>query len=259
MNENKTEAKEAVPGPENDQATPASPVSPTKKPFSAKKTATVNSSTTSGPLPQAVIFYRDIPGACPYGRTLSHILAWDDNDLESSHDYIQYLFPLPERSPVNPSAPLITKDVFLAFRADSPEGQALRKNLRKAFKRMLAFYGFDYIKVSTMLPGDPQHAAIKSNNHQMRFQNWVRRFDHNHLRITRIIRCLRLLGLEEEAGTFFSALYQLSRSQDYVGKISQKSLNFWQKAAMRKLWNPPEKDEGVVGTGCEFLLELGEA
>ena len=47
-----------------------------------------------------VAFYRD--GARDdEGRTLAEILAWDDDRLEEIHDFIQWLFPLPERSGAN--------------------------------------------------------------------------------------------------------------------------------------------------------------
>lgn len=72
------------------------------------------------------------------GRYLKDILKWSAGKLESSHDYIQMLFPLPEESGVNWNAPVIDRQVFEAFRS-RPE---LRDNLRKAFERMLWFYGF---------------------------------------------------------------------------------------------------------------------
>ena len=72
------------------------------------------------------------------GRSLSQILAWDDKQLELCHDYIQYLFPLPERSPFNPSAPLINQAVFKAFRSQ-PE---LRSRLKDSFIRILNFMDF---------------------------------------------------------------------------------------------------------------------
>ena len=209
-------------------------------------------------IPAAVAFYRDTnPQADRRGRTLSQILSWSDNDLERSHDYIQYLFPLPERSPYNRFAPLITEDVFSAFRANTTEGEGLRINLCRAFERMLAFYGFQIVRYDAGLLQGPRGAAIRADDHQEHFPNWVKSFDHNHLRITRIIRCLRLLGLEEEAAIFYEALFKLSKSQDYGGKIGKKSLMFWRRAATRKLWNPPEEGEGKVGEGCEFLVALG--
>ncbi|KAF2197582.1 hypothetical protein GQ43DRAFT_444120 [Delitschia confertaspora ATCC 74209] len=72
------------------------------------------------------------------GRTLEDILGWNDIQLEQSHDYIQMLFPLPEGSMFNTIAPLVTRDVLEAFRS-RPE---LRVQMRKAFVRMMHFYGF---------------------------------------------------------------------------------------------------------------------
>lgn len=55
------------------------------------------------------------------------------------HDYVQVLFPLPERSGVHPSAPIIDQEVFNAFRSRNE----LRDRLRDAFKRILWFFGFE--------------------------------------------------------------------------------------------------------------------
>ena len=76
--------------------------------------------------------------------TLDSVLTWNNRTLEARHDYIQHLFPLTERSPVNPDAPVITKEVRDAFlqRAE------LRERLKKAFGRMCGFYGFVYDEVS---------------------------------------------------------------------------------------------------------------
>jgi hypothetical protein len=41
------------------------------------------------------------------GRYLHEIQKWPDDQLESVHDYIQWLFPLPERSGFNVSAPVL--------------------------------------------------------------------------------------------------------------------------------------------------------
>lgn len=42
--------------------------------------------------------------------TFEEVLNWDNDMLEARHDYIQHLFPLPERSAVNIWAPAITKE-----------------------------------------------------------------------------------------------------------------------------------------------------
>ncbi len=53
------------------------------------------------------------------GRRLADLLAWDDDDLEQVHDFIQWLFPLPEPSRFNADAPLLTPDDIAAFHADA--------------------------------------------------------------------------------------------------------------------------------------------
>lgn len=76
------------------------------------------------------------------GRSLESVLAYSAEKLERHHDYIQTLFPLPERSAIDPHAPIIDEPVFKAFHSDPN----LRANLLKAFKRILWFYGFELDK-----------------------------------------------------------------------------------------------------------------
>jgi hypothetical protein len=78
-------------------------------------------------------------GTDDQGRSLSEILAWSDRDLEWSHDWVQIVFPLPERSDFQHTVAIIDKRVFDAFQAK----KELRDSLRNAFKRILAFYGFE--------------------------------------------------------------------------------------------------------------------
>lgn len=77
------------------------------------------------------------------GRKLVDILDWTDDQLESSHDYIQTLFPLPEASGVNWNAPIIDREVFETFR--SAENEQLRGMLKMAFERILKFYGLESV------------------------------------------------------------------------------------------------------------------
>ncbi|RMY45745.1 hypothetical protein D0865_09724, partial [Hortaea werneckii] len=121
--------------------------------------------------------------------TLEKILTtWSDRTLEARHDYIQHLFPLPERSPVNPDAPVLTKEVRGAFLDPEDQGAVLREGLQKAFGRMCRFYGF--------VLDDGQGTIAKASNFDERApDSWLTTVDHNHLRITRIIRCMRILGM----------------------------------------------------------------
>ena len=105
--------------------------------------------------------------------------------LEASHDYIQTLFPLPEASGVNDRAPIINEEVFLAFQ----KRQDLKGHFLEAFQKILWFYGFVLIKE------DGKTQVIPGPNFGKHSKNFNTRFDHNHLRITRIIRSCRVLGI----------------------------------------------------------------
>ncbi len=178
------------------------------------------------------------------------MLAFSDRELEGYHDYIQWLFPLPEGSMFNIAAPTIDEATFKAFRS-RPE---LRTELRSSFERILKFYGFS-------IPEEQEEGVelqiLESANPRQAFSNWVMSFNHNHLRITRIIRSLRVLGLDTEAKAFHEALVRTaSRTQ----RISAKSLMFWRRAAERPLWIAPEdEDDAHEDDALQWLVELEDS
>lgn len=154
------------------------------------------------------------------GRFLKEIQDWSDDKLERTHDYIQWLFPLAERSGFNPRAPVLDENTIHEF--DSrPE---LRANLRTSFIRMLGFYGFDIV--------DGPLRVIPSKSFRERAKNWLTRSNHNHLRITRILKSMTTLGLKEESFAFFqclAALYRL-RPDEREPQISEDTFLYWQSA-----------------------------
>jgi hypothetical protein len=132
------------------------------------------------------------------GRKLRDILEFQDDALEATHDYIQWLFPLPERSTFNASAPVLTsKDIDELCR--SPDARA---NLEAAAERMLEFY--------------------RSNAH------WLTAADHNHLRISRIIRSLGLVLGQKEAQRFHDEIMRLVNAAG--PPVSADALAFWRRA-----------------------------
>jgi len=132
------------------------------------------------------------------GRTLDQILAMDDHWIEHKHDFIQWLFPLDVPSGSNKFAPILLIDEILAIAASEKAQLSLKKSVR----RMKEFY--------------------TSNDH------WIRGYDHNHLRITRIIKSLKLLSTEKDANDFKEWL--VYRLGDQRLSVSPKSLNFWNEA-----------------------------
>ena len=115
---------------------------------------------------QLTAFYRGT-GTDVEGRTLAEIWAYSDAELEGVHDFIQWLFPLRERSGFNPDAPLLTDADIAEFRADP----TLRANLLRSFEVFLAFLGLRFeggkvaeapdftVKRAGLAPPQPQLAA----------------------------------------------------------------------------------------------------
>lgn len=132
------------------------------------------------------------------GRTIFDVLAFDDAALEHNHDFIQWLFPLTEASGAVANAPVLTPGDIAAVRASMPA----QASLAAATDRLAVFY--------------------------MRTHGWLVPHDHNHLRITRIIRSLRLLRGDEVAEAFKA--FVLARVDDTRAPINARSLGFWTTA-----------------------------
>lgn len=150
------------------------------------------------------------------GRSLADVQAMTDDELERVHDYIQWLFPLRERSGANPRAPVLDASAIAAFRAQ-PE---LRDRLRRSFARMLAFYG---------LSADTEGRVQLGASFAARSRVWLSPGNHNHLRLTRMIRSLRTLGLESEAQALFSCLQEIYEQN--ASRITPTTFRFWNDAA----------------------------
>lgn len=165
-----------------------------------------------------IAFYRD-GSRDDEGRTLAEIVAWSDSRLEVVHDYIQWMFPLPERSGANPSAPVLDEATIRAFRSTP----AMRERLRQSFERMLRFYGLQW-----MADGSGQPVS-RAPGFSVCAQNWLSPMNHNHLRLTRMLRSLRLLGLERESGALFDALKDIYR--EFPDRITPRTFSFWSDAA----------------------------
>ncbi|KAH6646037.1 opioid growth factor receptor conserved region-domain-containing protein [Truncatella angustata] len=155
----------------------------------------------SEPACRRLVQFYELQGADNRGRRLQQIIEWSDNRLESCHDYIQTLFPLPEES-MFADAPVIDEETYLYWRQHA----SLRQNLRRAFERILTFYGFEISWDEADGGGADRKPHIsEKRGARSNLARWVRPMDHNHLRITRILRSLRVLGMEAEAREFHQA------------------------------------------------------
>jgi hypothetical protein len=157
------------------------------------------------------------------GRMIQEIWAWDFEKLECIHDYIQWLFPLSEKSAFNPNAPVVNESVIQLFR-DDPR---LRQNLLRSLIVMLRFYGLQHHQDEL-----GQVLIDQSTEYLSRKREWLGVFNHNYLRITRILKCLVAFGLVNEAQAFYECLQQIYREDS--AQIGADTFQYWTNAVQIK-------------------------
>ncbi len=132
------------------------------------------------------------------GRTFHDLLQETDRFWEDCHNHVQILFPLPEPSRSQPGSPVATLDEFNAI-ASSP---ILKMRVLAALGRYIAFLD--------------------------RTTQWRQARDHNHLRITRVLRCLCFCGLNDAAFEFCEYVKFIAGRA--VGK---ETVWYWEEALKR--------------------------
>jgi hypothetical protein len=148
------------------------------------------------------------------GRMLEDILRWNDDRLEAGHDYIHVLFPLREPSAHIPSAPVLDDATLAEFR----KNPTIQENLLRSFRVMLRFYGFEL--------DTQKREVVKAVDFPGKAVNWLFVDDHNHLRITRILKCLNACGLGDHAAAFQRTLLTVAEP----GRVSEETLGYWKRA-----------------------------
>ena len=134
-------------------------------------------------------------GTDSQGRDLSDVWQFDDDTIDFTHDFIQWMFPLYEASSSNFTAPTL-----LASDIEAIQGSVqCRQNLEKSSTWMLAFFE--------------------------RTEEIFQYTSHNHLRVTRIIKSLRLLHSDQFADQFKQVV--LAMIQEKGARINPITLAFW--------------------------------
>ncbi|MDC0551677.1 opioid growth factor receptor-related protein [Amylibacter sp.] len=132
------------------------------------------------------------------GRSLSDIWAYDDSQIEANHDFIQLLFPLNKASQHSFHGIYLNDDAQVA---EIKNNKAIQANILTSANWFLMFL--------------------------KRVDYWRVGYNHNHLRITRIIECLRLLIDDNKADKFYKDILTILGSDI---KINKKTIKFWTEA-----------------------------
>ena len=132
------------------------------------------------------------------GWLLSHVWKFNDTQIENTHTFIQWVFPTDEPSRATPGSPVLDEEQILEIQ----NSEQAKRNLSKS-----AEWYFDF---------------LRRNNF------WRKPHDHNHLRITRVIKSLRLLCGDDEADYFKEQFWQLLGAD--ISQIPPKTIEYWEDA-----------------------------
>ena len=131
-------------------------------------------------------------------RYLKDIWMMSDDQIENKHNFIQWVFPFNERSNTVSASPILTNEQIVSIK----KSETAQKNIKKSAEWFLEF--------------------LSRNSY------WICQNNHNHLRITRAIKSLRLIHSNEEAEKFKNSIMNLIQGNE--NKINPTSLKYWKNS-----------------------------
>ena len=132
------------------------------------------------------------------GRNLQDIWDFSDEEIEQTHDFVQLVFPTNKPSRAVSHGFYLDSETLVEQIKNNPEA---KKNIIKSAKWFLSF--------------------LARNTY------WNQKYNHNQLRITRVIESLRLLVSNEDADNFYQSVLKLIEENN---KVNEDTLFFWKNA-----------------------------
>ncbi len=152
------------------------------------------------------------------GMTIQDVQQMDATQLEEDHHYIQWIFPLPEKSLAVPTSPVLRQADIDEFRGDI----GLRSTMLRMALKMFDFYGLE------CGGGESYGKIVKADDFDEKAQNWLTPRNHNFLRMSRLLRSMKLLGLEGLAKNLHKCLCGIyEENKITIGEITKQ---FWDEA-----------------------------
>lgn len=155
----------------------------------------------------------------------------NDSALESHHDFIQVVFPNYEKSGYANQDLCLNKNLkkWQALMQDLELRFKIQKNLKLNVNRILIFFGFEVTlgnnsEIIKLNAKDDARIFVPDNDPR----------SHNRLRLTRVLKCLKLFGLDREYEMIMAAIENNGQFQkimrnydkDYSGL--RESYKYWQ-------------------------------
>ena len=139
--------------------------------------------------PNYILAFLEHRGLDYQHRTLKEVWAFSDDEIERTHDFIQWVFPTTE-----PSKNVIGSPVL------SSEELALVRASKKAKDSIVASseWFMDFLS---------------------RRDEWRLGYDHNHLRVTRMLQSITLVGKTDNAKIVLDRILQFLNGEDISRNI----------------------------------------
>ena len=144
-------------------------------------------------------------------RMITEFPRYSTWHLELSHDYIQRIFPLQEKSRFS-NAPLITDAEVEEVKAS----KVAQENIRAVYRKMLWFWKINDESLHKWGFSAPVRLWNKPNN-------------HNCLRMTRVLKSLNLLGMENEYQDFSERLSYIISLRGKGVHINRETVQIWEE------------------------------
>lgn len=203
---------------------------------------------------QDVIAFFGGQGEDAEGRSLLQILEWGDELMECCHNYVQWLFPTDEPSRFNSDAPLIDESVGLAASRDP----VVKENFLKGFARFMKFLGLSIVTQSGEL-----QLAKAANFEKRKLMCWEGPQNHNWMRVSRVLRCLQIMGFEEELLALHDCLEMIV--DELPGMVDDDIVQIWRNKAGRmpnllsQCCTSQVKSYGPIGSKSQELNNGGNS
>jgi len=156
--------------------------------------------------------------------TIDEVWGFSDKDLENTHNYIQWLFPIVEPDYWNRDTPKLSEDDILQFKENKP----LKTKVIKSLIILSRFWGFNW-----GWDTDGKLKLKKGYSYEEKSKNWQTHMNHNFLRMTRVIHCLNDLGLYDIAEAFYNGIMQIALENPE--KINATSIVYWRNAMVKNM------------------------
>ena len=150
-----------------------------------------------------------------HDRLLRDIWKYKRQVIESSHNIIQRVFPLNVESQHDRKAPILSDQDIETFK----NNKDIQANIIKSLSWFLWSLGLKLSEDGTV---------VKESDFWLIKRSWLRLRNHNFLRITRVLTFLCLVGMEDQAMSFYNCLVEIYKESKFA--IGETTMQYWKDA-----------------------------